>query len=160
MWILVFGGPPYFGDGPEDIMKNILREPRRAPKGNKVSSQCLELLNGMLNKDPEKRLSAAQCLKVTFFFWNMFFGYFRPTLPVVFLSILGLVEMASRNLLCLITLRKQSENSMLLRASKKPFVWGWQTSWVQQKKNIWMPSSSNMIQMEMVRASLPFFTCL
>ncbi len=65
-WILVFGSPPYFGNGPQDTMKNILRKPKAVPQGHKVSPLCQDLLNCLLNKDVEKRWSAAQCLKVAF----------------------------------------------------------------------------------------------
>lgn len=69
MYILLAGEPPFQGDSEEEIMKNIINQKLNldVPELENVSKQCKDLIKKLLEKDPDKRLTATGALAHNFF---------------------------------------------------------------------------------------------
>lgn len=63
---MLSGKPPYQGDNYIHLMDNIRKKKWALPKSTVVSEACQDLLDGLLQKDPTKRISAAECLEHPF----------------------------------------------------------------------------------------------
>merc|ERR1712130_1005296 len=62
-YVLVTGRPPFWGRENKEIIRKIVRGNVRFPSTIKLSDQCKDFILSLLQKPPEKRLSAAEALK-------------------------------------------------------------------------------------------------
>ncbi len=74
MYVLLSGGPPFFGGSNEEVMRKVEKgrvsfagmwdelEERIGPQWTKVSEDAVNFLKRMLTYDPEKRVSAEEAL--------------------------------------------------------------------------------------------------
>ena len=69
MYILLTGYPPFGGEDEEEIFHNIKKQELNlnVPELKNVSEQCLDLIEKLLDKDPDKRIQAQEALKHEFF---------------------------------------------------------------------------------------------
>jgi len=58
MYILLTGYPPFVGDTEEEVFQNILENEvdLNVPELKNISESCKDLINKLLNKDPNKKL--------------------------------------------------------------------------------------------------------
>merc|ERR1712176_606663 len=62
-YVLVTGRPPFWGRENKEIIRKIVRGNVRFPSTIKLSDQCKDFILCLLQKPPDKRLSAAEALK-------------------------------------------------------------------------------------------------
>ena len=69
MYILLTGYPPFVGNNEDDIFENILNsEPNfDVPELKNITSNCIDLIKKLLEKNVEKRIDADEALKHDFF---------------------------------------------------------------------------------------------
>ena len=69
MYILLSASPPFNGKDDEEIFKKILigAYDLKSPPFDKLSSNCLDLIKNLLNKNDEERFSAEQALNHVWF---------------------------------------------------------------------------------------------
>ena len=69
MYILLTGYPPFVGNDEDEIFENILNnEPNfDVPELKNVTSNCIDLIKKLLEKNPEKRINADEALNHDFF---------------------------------------------------------------------------------------------
>jgi len=62
-YVLVTGRPPFWGRENKEIIRKIVRGNVRFPSTIKLSDECKDFILALLQKPPDKRLSAAEALK-------------------------------------------------------------------------------------------------
>jgi calcium-dependent protein kinase len=64
MYILLSGRPPFGGANEKKILDNVLKAPLKFPEEDwfDKSQSSQELIRLMLDRDPNKRLTASECL--------------------------------------------------------------------------------------------------
>merc|ERR1719382_1115225 len=62
-YVLVTGRPPFWGRENKEIIRKIVRGNVRFPSTIKLSDQCKDFILSLLQKPPDKRLSATEALK-------------------------------------------------------------------------------------------------
>ena len=62
-YVLVTGRPPFWGRENKEIIRKIVRGNVRFPSTIKLSDECKDFILSLLQKPPDKRLSAAEALK-------------------------------------------------------------------------------------------------
>jgi calcium-dependent protein kinase len=62
-YVLVTGRPPFWGRENKEIIRKIVRGNVRFPSAIKLSDTCKDFILSLLQKEPEKRLSAVDALK-------------------------------------------------------------------------------------------------
>ena len=69
LYMMLCGHQPFYNENMAQLVQHITRdEPDLTAEGfMEVSSQAIDLLEKMLEKDPEKRPSATECLKSPWF---------------------------------------------------------------------------------------------
>ena len=69
LYILLCGYPPFYGEKDEDIYQQVLKGEYDFPKAewDQVSVDAKNLIKKMIEKDPQKRVSALQALQDTWF---------------------------------------------------------------------------------------------
>jgi serine/threonine protein kinase len=55
-YAILFGHLPFWGDSEEDFIDKIITAPVKFASDVPITTECKDLLKGMLHKDPEKRV--------------------------------------------------------------------------------------------------------
>lgn len=55
-YAMLYGHLPFWGTTEEDFIEHIISAPLKFDVDIPVTNECKEILRGMLNKDPEKRM--------------------------------------------------------------------------------------------------------
>lgn len=55
-YAILFGHLPFWGDSEEDFIDKIITAPVKFASEVPITTECKDLLKGMLHKDPEKRV--------------------------------------------------------------------------------------------------------
>lgn len=64
---IAFGYPPFYGNSPTDLLKNIHHGEFIVPKTSKICGELMDLLNGCLRIDPKERWTIEEMLDHPFF---------------------------------------------------------------------------------------------
>jgi len=69
LFVFLCGYPPFEGDNNKEIFRNVMKSPLTFDPSdwNSVSTKAKDLVTKMLNKDPEQRISAQDCLNHPWF---------------------------------------------------------------------------------------------
>ncbi|KAJ3414329.1 hypothetical protein HDV05_006697 [Chytridiales sp. JEL 0842] len=84
MYEWLVGIPPFSGDSPEEIFSNILNNDLVWPEDDDISAEAKDLVNGLLNHDPETRLKPDEIKRHPFFAgvdWAHILDHPAPFIP-------------------------------------------------------------------------------
>ena len=72
LFVFLCGYPPFEGDNNKEIFRNVLKQKLTFDPAdwNRISDSAKDLVSKMLNKDPDQRISAQQCLEHPWFTSN------------------------------------------------------------------------------------------
>lgn len=66
-YAMLFGKLPYFSNNEEEIIDLIINAPLKFPNEVPVSHEAKEIIKGMLNKDPTKRVSLLDIMNTDYY---------------------------------------------------------------------------------------------
>ncbi len=66
-YAILYGHLPFWGDTEEDFIDKIMHAPVKFNADIPVTNECKEVIKGMLNKDPEKRMQLMEIMETHYF---------------------------------------------------------------------------------------------
>lgn len=78
---MVAGRPPFHGENHIDLLRNIQRRAVRLPPGVQISTECINLLRILLNRNPARRATFENFLEASHDFINLGCNGPTPVLP-------------------------------------------------------------------------------
>ena len=67
VYAMIYGNLPFWGDSEEEFIERIINNPVKFPSDVPITSECKDLLKGMLHKDPEKRYQLIDIMTMPYF---------------------------------------------------------------------------------------------
>lgn len=66
-YAMLYGYLPFWGESEEEFIDKICNQPLKFDQSVLVSTQCKDLLKGMLQKEPEKRIDLIELMNTDYF---------------------------------------------------------------------------------------------
>jgi serine/threonine protein kinase len=67
MYAMLYGHLPFWGETEEEFIDKIINAPLKFDAEVPVTPECKELIKGLLQKDPERRLQLVDVMSLPYF---------------------------------------------------------------------------------------------
>lgn len=67
LYAMLYGHLPFWGDSEDEFIDKIINAPLKFDAEVPVTPECKEMIKGMLQKDPEKRLALIDVMNLNYY---------------------------------------------------------------------------------------------